>query len=293
MDTDAQHRLQEILHLPPLPGVACELLQVLGEEEIDIDRLGRLIEQDPGLAARIIGIANSAYFARPHPVCSVTEAIVRVLGLNLVRALAIGIALSKPFDVGACPSFEFEGYWYRAFVTATLAGRLAPELALDEVQRDCLFLAGLLHNLGQLVLVHAFPGRMADVFQRLHEHPEQDLLNLETELLAVDEAEAGAVIARSWHLPACVGDCIRFCHDPHHASRNQAMVQVVAYCSGLASALYADPGVEPPPLGAAGPAATGIAESRIQALIEWLRASDERTRALAATLASPNGDCHG
>jgi len=144
----AHSTIQSLQQLPPLSAVATRLLEEATREDADLHRLARLIEQDPGLAARIIGIANSAYFQRHNDVCTVADAIIRVLGLNLVRSLAIGIALSQPFDASRCPEFDVGRYWYQAMTTATLASRLAPHLRVEHSQLECLFLAGLLQTLG-------------------------------------------------------------------------------------------------------------------------------------------------
>ncbi|MBI5462499.1 MAG: HDOD domain-containing protein, partial [Gammaproteobacteria bacterium] len=254
--TSPHARVQDILLLPPLPVVACKLLGLVGREDCDIEALASLIEQDPGLTARIVGIANSAYFARRTPICSVSEAIVRVLGLNLVRGIAIGIALSKPFDADACPSFQLDRYWYRAVQAAHLAGALAPLARLGDTERDCLFLCGLLHNLGQIVLVHAFPDRMNRVFQLWAEQPAQGLLSLQMRHIAMTEIEAGSLIAQRWQLPAHVADAIEFRHDPLRAGGATPMVQLIAYCAEYASALYDDPAAPLPSLGSIGSALT-------------------------------------
>ena len=281
-------RVQDILLLPPLPAIAARLLQLVANEECDIDELAAVIEQDPGLAARIIGIANSAYFARPTEICNVADAIVRVLGLNLVRGIAIGIALSKPFDASACPDFQFDRFWYRAMQTATLAGRLAPLTQLPEAERGCLFLGGLLHNLGQLVLVHAFPDRMSKVFRAWAAAPETGLLELERNHLSMTEIEAGTLIARRWQLPSRVAEVIEFRHDPWRAGGAASTVQLVSYCAAFASALYDDSETAAPPLEEAGTALAGLDPNRLEKLIDLLRAQDEQMHALAASLATSN-----
>lgn len=277
-------RVQDILHLPPLPAIACQLLALVGREDCDIVALSTLIEQDPGLAARIVGIANSAYFARRTPICSVREAIIRVLGLNLVRGIAIGIALSKPFDASACTNFQLDRYWYRAFQTANLVSCLAPLVRLVDTARDCLFLCGLLHNLGQIVLVHAFPDRMNSVFQRWAEKPELGLLNLQTQHVALNEIEAGTIIARRWQLPTHVADVIAFRHEPAHAGAAMPLVQLIASCAGFASALYADPTALLPIQEAAGAALAGVPPEQLAQALRHACAQDAQIRALAESL---------
>jgi HD-like signal output (HDOD) protein len=278
-------RVQDILLLPPLPAIAIKLLELVGREDCDIQILSRLIEQDPGIAARIVGIANSAYFARPSPVCSVADAIVRVLGLNLVRGIAIGIALSKPFDPAACPDFQLERYWYRAMCSANLAAQLAPLAHLPETAHACLFLSGLLHNLGQLVLAHAFPDRMSQVFRSWAQSPGQSLLALESQHLAMNEIEAGALIARRWQLPNGVSDVIEFRRDPSRAGASTPLVELIAYCASFASALYDDPQAEAPPQPRAGDAVADASAEVFAVALHKVRAQDAELRALALSLA--------
>ncbi|MFN2309043.1 MAG: HDOD domain-containing protein [Gammaproteobacteria bacterium] len=276
-------RVQELLQLPPIPGVACKLLDMVAREDCKIDDLADLIEQDPGLAARIIGIANSAYFARPTEVCCVAEAIIRILGLNLVRGIAIGIALSKPFDTSACPDFQLERYWYRAMQTANLADRLGTLTALPATERSCLFISGLLHNLGQLILVHVFPDRMGRVLQKWPEHRAEGLRSLEAKYLSLTEIEAGCIVAHRWHLPRIPRAVMEFRHDPWRAGELAPLVHLVAYCAELASAWYDDPAASADP-GEAGGLLAGVDRARFDKFIEQVRAQDAQTRSLAHSL---------
>lgn len=277
-------RVQDILSLPPLPAIACKLLDLVAREDCNIEELAALIEQDPGLAARIIGIANSAYFARPTEICSVSDAIIRVLGLNLVRGIAIGIALSKPFDASACPAFQLERYWYRAMQTASLAGRLGSLTALPATERSCLFLSGLLHNLGQLVLVHAFPDRMSRVFHAWLERQSESLLALESRYISMTEIEAGSIIAYRWQLPSVSTAVLEFRRDPWRAGGLAPLVHLVAYCAEMASAWYDDPEA-PVSQAEAGSALADIDPARFDKAIAQVRAQEPQTRTLAQSLA--------
>lgn len=207
MDTDRKEVLGKILrvrHLPPLSTTAEELLKALSDDEIDLKALAAIIERDPGLAARIVGLANSAYFAQPLPVYSVEEAIIRVLGLNMVKSLALGISVAGAFDLDRCPVFDLPGYWYRALACGQLARLLS--FALPVAQRPdpgVLYLGGLFHNLGALLLAHVIGGEYADVLRRAVREPDR-LLEFEQEQLGLDHREAGAWLAGRWHLPAAI-----------------------------------------------------------------------------------------
>ena len=84
----------DLEHLPPLTPVATRLLAVTSDPDLAINELAAIIEQDPPLTARILGLANSAFFGQVNPIFKVEHAIIRVLGLNMVRSLALSIALT-------------------------------------------------------------------------------------------------------------------------------------------------------------------------------------------------------
>ena len=280
----AHSTIQSLQQLPPLSAVATRLLEEATREDADLHRLARLIEQDPGLAARIIGLANSAYFQRHNEVCTVADAIIRVLGLNLVRSLALGIALSRPFDARQCPEFDVDRYWYHAMTTATLASRLAAHLRVEHAQLDCLFLAGLLQTLGRFALVHLFPERMSQVFHAWEVQPDADLLELETQALATNEIEGGAIIANKWHLPESITDTISYRNEPQRSQHFTAVVELINFCSGLADQLFERPDVAPqPPAGK--PAALVIADSTLAETLQRMVDDDPQMRALAISIA--------
>ncbi|MCW8907906.1 MAG: HDOD domain-containing protein [Sedimenticola sp.] len=188
-------------HLPPLSMTANRLLQAVSDDDIDLRELSAIIEQDPGLAARIIGLANSAYFSQPTPVYSVEEAIIRVLGLNMVKSLALGITVAGAFQVERCPVFDIAGYWYEALMAGQLLGSLVTALPVaGRPDPNALYLAGLFHNLGILLLVHLVPDLYAAVVRQVPTDPDR-LLVAEREQLGVDHREAGAWLAGKWHLP--------------------------------------------------------------------------------------------
>lgn len=280
----AHSTIQSLQQLPPLSAVATRLLEEATREDADLHRLASLIEQDPGLAARIIGIANSAYFQRHNDVCTVADAIIRVLGLNLVRSLAIGIALSQPFDASRCPEFDLGRYWYHAMTTATLASRLAPHLRVEHSQLECLFLAGLLQTVGRFALVHLFPESMSQVFRALKMREDADLLELETQALATNEVEGGAIIANKWHLPESISDSISCRNEPHRSHHFTAVVELINFCSGVANQLFEHPDVAPqPPAGK--PAALVLADATLAEILQRLVDDDPQMRSLALSIA--------
>ena len=281
---DPRSRIQELPHLPPLAPVAQELLRELNREEIDINRLCRAIEQDPGLTARLIGVANSAYFSQREPIYDLATAIIRVLGLNLVKSLSLGIALSAPFDTRACPAFPLDRYWCLAMLTSNLASQLAPQVHLDDGASDYLFLGGLLHNLGELVLAHCFPRQVCAVLQQAEEYPATPLDILQRDGIGFSAREAGVILGHKWHLPARILHIIGHHHDHLYRDEDWHTVCLIGYCSQLVRREYcAQSSVSDSDM-LATLHVLGLPENAVAAALERMRSKSEQTLALARTL---------
>ena len=203
--SDAKQQILMLKQLPPLSATAARLLESLSNDNFSLSTLSGIISQDPGITARILGVANSAYFGQTKPIHSVEEAIIRVLGLNMVKSLAFSIAVSGVFEADKCQRFNLERYWFQSLATAAMAREICRHLH-DELQPelDGVYLAGLLFDIGTLVLVHLFPEDYSQVIAILGENDEADRLQLEEDRLGINSQQAGAWLADRWHLPPVV-----------------------------------------------------------------------------------------
>jgi HD-like signal output (HDOD) protein len=197
-----KYQVQQLKQLPALSTTVTQLLAMLSDENLEIDELASVIERDPTLTARIIGLANAAYFAQTRPITSVSEAIIRVLGLQMVKTLALSIALCGAFNTSRCPGFKLDEYWFRAFGSAQLARKLV--LRMDAKLRpdaDEVYLTALLRDIGVLVLVHEFPEEYALVVAELNQEPDLDPEALEQRHVGISSRQAGEWLTDRWHLP--------------------------------------------------------------------------------------------
>jgi HD-like signal output (HDOD) protein len=160
-----------------------------------------MIEHSHALSARIMGVANSAFFANGTPARDVPDAIIRILGLDLVRDLSISLLLGQPFDLSACPRFDARRYWSDAMACATFADIVASHLGSADLSPSTAYLSGLIRNLGLLALVHLAPREMDDVFAAAAASPDGALRAIERRCLGVGHAAAGAALAGAWQLP--------------------------------------------------------------------------------------------
>jgi HD-like signal output (HDOD) protein len=237
---DVKDDILRVDYLPPLSVTATRLLEAIADPDVEVRRLAGIIEQDPPLTGRILGMANSAFFGQSRPVLSVEEAIIRVLGLNMVKSLALSIALVGSFDTRGCPGFRLRDYWLAALGTAALAQAVARRLPGDPTRPvETLYLAGLLHNLGVLVLVHLRPAEMATVFDQLAADAEAPVGPLEEQYVGVDRWRAGEWLAFRWHLPETLVHTLGHMRNPAYEGPHAPVVELVRSARSWTEAMIA------------------------------------------------------
>lgn len=238
--------IQKIDYLPPMPSIAQEILIATNDDNSDMDDIAGIIKKDPGLSAKILGMANSAFFGFSRNVSTIEEAIINVLGLDLVKGYALSLAMSSVFDLTKCESFDIGRYWCSAFLTAELASGLTNHIdkrqALDSNQ---VYLYGLLHNIGILVLVNRFPNIMTELFTEAMTNKEQRLIEYEKNTIDFNHHDAGAWLAEKWKLPYEIIDVIEHHHDLSYSDRNANFVILIGYCSRISRQWLLDTNYDP------------------------------------------------
>lgn len=192
-----QHLRAEIIGhgtVPSAPTVLFEILHLLENEAADLHRLFGAIESDPGLTGRVLRTANGAFFGQSRTVTTVQHAVT-VLGVAMVRGLAVSAAVFQA--VGhELPAHEVDAVWRHSLETGIAARLLAAKTRLAD--RDDAFTAGLLHDVGRLVLWRRFP----ELYRELGDARPAEVA--ERAALGVDHAVAGGWLFDAWKLPAAV-----------------------------------------------------------------------------------------
>jgi HD-like signal output (HDOD) protein len=124
--------IQKIDYLPPLPSIAQDILIASNDDASDLDDIANIIKKDPSLAAKIISMANSAFFGFGRNVTTLEQAVINVLGLDLVKGFALSLTMSSVFDLEKCAGFDIKRYWCSAFLTAELASGFASQANLKQ-----------------------------------------------------------------------------------------------------------------------------------------------------------------
>ena len=210
-----QQRLEESIEIPPLAETAQRIIKLRMDPFATVDDITEIIETDPALAAQVVSMAGSAYYGAQGRIRSVKDAISRVLGFDLVINLALG--LCKTLRLPNDQPQQAAPYWQQAVCTAALIEGLAR--AMPSARRPLMgliYLAGLLHNFGNLVLAHVFPPHFSLICRHLEVNTHLPHRYVEQYLLGINREQIGCWLMRYWDMPEELAVAIRFQHDPNY-----------------------------------------------------------------------------
>lgn len=229
---DRGQLLARVAKLPPLPEAVTAMLRALDNHNASIDECAELLRRDQALAARLLRLANSAFYGVPGRVASVHDAI-NLIGLRSLRSLVTTAGLTLQFDGHHSADFDLPVFWRHTVATAFAARAMAAQRGLDE---ELAYTAGLLHDVGRLALAAHFPRAYAAVLRAARESG-QGGCRLEHAVMDTDHAEVGAAVALHWHLPVGVVEVIAQHHTPPAHSPACSLVDVVHVADALSHGL--------------------------------------------------------
>ncbi len=224
--------IQKTDSIVSLPSIFSQLEAMLESPTSTAEDVARLIEQEPGLSLRLLRLANSPAYGFSSRIDSIQRAV-SVLGSKLIRDLVLATTVVDTFSGIPNHLVSMENFWkhsiYCAIAAADLAGRS------DAKGTESAFIAGMLHDIGQLAMFHAMPEQCRDALIMSAEDPtDPGLAACEKSLIGFDHAEAGAALARLWNLPISICDSIAMHHHPAQASGNRALVSIVHIANSIA-----------------------------------------------------------
>ena len=221
--------------LPSLPSVVAELLVSISNDDADVDQIARQIAKDQGLTARVLRVANSSFYGLQKKVGTINDAVV-VLGFRAVRSMVLAVSMSGAFRAENCTGFATLAYLRHGVATALTARNLAPLVGQNP---ENAFTAGLLHDIGQLVLAANFPVQYAAAlaYRRKHDCP---LIVAERDILGLDHTVVGGLLADAWNFPEVLRCAVLEHHHPASAEASSLadlihLADITAHALGLAN----------------------------------------------------------
>jgi HD-like signal output (HDOD) protein len=201
--------------LATLPEVALRIARMVEDPSSSATDIGREISHDAALTARLLRIANSPALGHHGKIATISRAIT-VLGVRQVRDLAVGLTAIRTFEGIGNELVTMESFWRHSFLCAVAAGQIAARR--DRGRDDSPFVAGLLHDVGQLVLFSRapVPARQA-LLMSVDSAEDLGLFLCEREVMGFDHGAVGVALAQKWGLPRSLQECIEFHHEPVRA----------------------------------------------------------------------------
>jgi HD-like signal output (HDOD) protein/prolyl-tRNA editing enzyme YbaK/EbsC (Cys-tRNA(Pro) deacylase) len=223
-----QQRLEATVEIPPLADTAQKIIKLRVDPNATIDDITGVVETDPALAAQVVSWAASPYYGSAGKIRSVEDAIVRVLGFDLVINLALGLALGKTLELPKDHPQHATPYWQQSIYTAAVIEGLTRAMPRAKRPESGLtYLAGLLHNFGYLLLAHVFPPHFSLICRQIEVNPHLHHSYVEQHLLGITREQIGSWLMRNWDMPEELATALRFQHDPHYDGDHSAYANLV------------------------------------------------------------------
>jgi HD-like signal output (HDOD) protein/CheY-like chemotaxis protein len=198
--------------VPSLPSLYVQIMQELNSPDCEIGRVADIIARDAGMTAKILQLANSAFFGLRAQVSTPSDAIFR-LGLDVVKALALSVQVFSSFETDDVKKLNLTRVWPHSLSTASLARKVAVRQKAEPGLVDLAFTAGLLHDVGKLVLAANIPEEYHEVLTRAAETKVKDWQG-EYIAFGVTHAEVGGYLIGLWGLPDNLVEAVAFHHCP-------------------------------------------------------------------------------
>jgi HD-like signal output (HDOD) protein len=209
--TSLKSLVGKITDLPTLPAMMATITKLMQDPRTSAEQLGRAVGTDPALASKVLKLVNSAFYGFPGRIKTITQAIV-ILGFSTIRNVVLTTSVLKIFGKKSGNSdFDIEYFWEHSLLTGAIAKSLA--LEKDAPFTEETFIAGLLHDMGRMVLSQ----KLSEEFEKVANFREKNnvtLLQAEQTVLGLTHGEVGGWLARKWNLPAPFIDVMHYHHNP-------------------------------------------------------------------------------
>lgn len=198
--------------LPSLPSLYAQIMDELRNENSSMQELGEIISKDLGMATKILQLVNSAFFGIPRHIEKPVHAV-NLLGIDTVKALVLSVEVFSEFEQNKLKAFDIESLWNHSIMTGELAMEIAKTEEADKQMINDAYMAGLLHDVGKLILADHFPDEQREIIE-LVKKENIPLNDSETRVLGAGHAEVGAYLLGLWGMTDPIVEAVAFHHNP-------------------------------------------------------------------------------
>ncbi len=219
--------VSQIDSLPSLPALYVELMEELKSEEASIQKVGDIIAKDIAFSVKILKLVNSAFFGLPQHISNPAKAV-SMLGIDIIQALVLTSGTFDKFKHVKIPGFSLEDLWQHGMTVATFAKIIALKTGMDHKTAETAFIAGLLHDIGTLLLASHLPKEFAQIL-KMRTEASVSISEAELAMLGTTHAGVGAYLLGLWGLPDAIIDSAAFHHAPSERPFNNLSPLIITH----------------------------------------------------------------
>ena len=216
--------------LPSLPEIYLRVSEQLEDENSSVQQIGDTVQNDPAITSRVLKMVNSAYYGLPNQVASIAQAV-SLLGRQRLKHILIGSVLRGVFSGQDNPAFSMQEFWQHSIKTAIIARYLAKLMHQIE-EPEAMFTAGLLHDIGKLLLIRKFPERMLAAEEYMIQK-RVDILSAELAQVGLTHTAVSEALMHYWGLPRLLIDCSVNHHEAVHDGPHRCATWLIYLANNL------------------------------------------------------------
>lgn len=241
---EIQERVKKLLGriqgLPTLPAMLVKINQLLLNPRTSAKEVAQLITSDPAIASKVLRVVNSSFYGFPNRITTVTHAIV-ILGFNTIKSIVLSSSIFDVFKKETKSSFDREAFWKHSVAVGATSKVVANRVGEKSVEE--LFLAGLLHDIGKIVLDHFLHPAFLEILKDAQERKVM-LCEAERKKFGFTHGEIGAWMFAQWNLSKSLIDTVRCHHNPSITRKHKKQAAIVHLADILVRAIGYGDGVD-------------------------------------------------
>lgn len=231
-NTDIVKLVQGVGGLVTLPDVFIRINQLVEDPDSSIADIARAVSQDPSFTVRLLRVANSPFYGFSSTIDTVAKAV-SVIGTSQIRNLALSMSVAKTFAGLPNTLVSMDNFWRHSLYCALTARILAGQAR--KCDPEAVFTAGLLHDIGELIIFNRLPEQAKEALLLvLDQVDDLPVYQAERQVIGFDHAQVGGELARQWHLPPLLEECIAYHHSIGDAKRHPRETALVHLANILA-----------------------------------------------------------
>jgi len=232
MTMTASELVKDIGGLVTLPDVYLRISRLIDDPKSASADIAKAVSQDPSFTVRLLRVANSSLYSFPSSVTTVAKAVA-IIGTSQIRSLALSMSIANSFAGLPNELVSMKNFWRHSLFCALIARHLARQVR--GCDPDTLLTAGLLHDIGELVIFNRLPGQSRDALLLVLDSQDQlPVHQAERQVLGFGHDQVGGELARLWNLPPLLEECIAHHHVVADARRHPRQVALVHLANILA-----------------------------------------------------------